>query len=181
MMAPRIPDCPLAHAVARIGEWWTLELLHDAWEGHTHAAHFAESLRTPRDVLAERLATLVAGGLLRRVPCAAPGCDEDGTGADVPHDRYLLTDRGRGLRPLLLAMAAWVNQDLAPEERGLVLVDAATRQEAEPVLVDRRTGRRVDTAAYVLVPGPAASREMRARYEVIDSRREGPLRGDAGG
>ncbi|MFC9232905.1 winged helix-turn-helix transcriptional regulator [Streptomyces decoyicus] len=172
MTAPRIPDCPLAAAVEHIGDWWTLELLHDACDGHTHAAHFEESLHTPPDVLADRLTILVANGLMRRVPCGDPTCDRPGAGS--PHHQYLLTEQGRALRPLLLTMAAWVNQRLAPEERSLVLVDATTGEEVEPVLVDRITGRRVDTPECFFAPGPAASKAMRERYDLVDSRRTAP-------
>jgi hypothetical protein len=47
---------------------------------------------------------------------------------------------------------------------GMVLVDAQTGAEAEPVLVDRATGRRVDGPDFVFTAGPAASRPFRDRY-----------------
>jgi hypothetical protein len=46
----------------------------------------------------------------------------------------------------------------------MVLVDAATGAEAEPVLVDRATGRRVDGPDFVFTAGPAASAPFRDRY-----------------
>jgi hypothetical protein len=46
----------------------------------------------------------------------------------------------------------------------MVLVDAQTGTEAEPVLVDRATGRRVDGPDFVFTAGPAASRPFRDRY-----------------
>ena len=46
----------------------------------------------------------------------------------------------------------------------MVLVDAQTGAEAEPVLIDRVTGRRVDGPGYVFTAGPAASRPFRDRY-----------------
>jgi hypothetical protein len=46
----------------------------------------------------------------------------------------------------------------------MVLVDAETGREAEPVLVDRATGRRVDGDDFVFTAGPAASKPFRDRY-----------------
>ena len=46
----------------------------------------------------------------------------------------------------------------------MVLVDAATGEEAEPIVVDARTGRRVDGPDFVFTAGPAASEPFRRRY-----------------
>ncbi len=47
----------------------------------------------------------------------------------------------------------------------MVLVDANTGAEAEPVVVDRISGRRVDGPDYVFTAGPAASTPFRDRYQ----------------
>jgi hypothetical protein len=77
---------------------------------------------------------------------------------------YLLTELGRSLRPVLVVLAAWGNARLPPGERSMVLVDAQTGAEAEPVLVDRATGQRVDGPDFVFTAGPAASRPFQDRY-----------------
>jgi hypothetical protein len=46
----------------------------------------------------------------------------------------------------------------------MVLVDADTGTEAEAVVVDRATGRRVDGPDFVFTAGPAASEPFRDRY-----------------
>ncbi|MFD7550931.1 winged helix-turn-helix transcriptional regulator [Streptomyces sp. NPDC059578] len=174
-MKARIKDCPLAATVEHIGDWWTLELLHDAFDGLTRPEEFRASLGTPPDVLATRLDTLVRQGLMTRRPCPGqdprPGPDGSGrtdSGPSEPRTQeaheYLLTGPGRALRPLLLAMAAWVNERLPPQDRSMILVDARTGREVEPVVVDRATGLRVDTAHHVFTAGPAASAPLRARY-----------------
>ncbi|GAA2314966.1 hypothetical protein SVIO_100040 [Streptomyces violaceusniger] len=40
----------------------------------------------------------------------------------VRHE-YVPTERGRSLRPVVVALAAWGNRHLAPEERATILVD----------------------------------------------------------
>ena len=44
-----------------------------------------------------------------------------------------------------------------------MLVDAGTGKPADPVLVDRATGRALDENRYAFVPGPAASARTRRR------------------
>jgi len=77
----------------------------------------------------------------------------------------VLSDLGRSLRPVVIALAAWGNARLAPDARSMVLVDAETGIEAEPVLVDRASGRRVDGPDFVFSAGPAASKPFRDRYQ----------------
>jgi DNA-binding HxlR family transcriptional regulator len=153
---PRIPDCPLARTAELIGPWWTLEILHEVFDGHTTFESIRRNLGTPADVLADRIAVLVAKGLL--------DTEDDGR-------TCRLTDSGRSLRPLLLVMVAYGNRHLAPEERSLVLVDRTTGVPVDPVVVDRATGRRADTADHVFARGPRASAAIAARYPAIPERR----------
>ena len=150
-MVARIEDCPLAAAVELVGDWWTLELLHDAFDGLTHPDEFQRSLQTPPDLLVARLEALVETGLMER----------QGGAGEI---RYGLTALGRSVRPVLLTLAAWTNSRLDPIHRSLVLVDAATGCEVEPILVDRESGRRVDTPEFRFTAGPNAGPAMRARY-----------------
>lgn len=154
---PRIPDCPLARTAMTIGHWWTLEILHEVFDGYTRFEEIRRNLETPADVLLDRIAQLIAKGLL-----------ETESGAADPEDRvYRLTELGRSLRPLILVMAAWGNHRLSPEERSVILVDKETGVEVDPVVVDRRTGRRVDTAGFMFARGPKASEMVVARYPEV--------------
>ncbi|WP_327292951.1 winged helix-turn-helix transcriptional regulator [Streptomyces sp. NBC_01198] len=155
-------ECPLSTTVQHVGEWWTLLILHDAFDGYTRFDQFQQSLDISTSMLTARLKTLVADGLLERRPYQT---------SPVRHE-YLLTERGRSLRPVIVALAAWGNQHLAPEERSMILVDAETGEEAEPVVVDAHTGRSLaDSDAYVFAAGPAGSTGMRARYAELERQR----------
>jgi DNA-binding HxlR family transcriptional regulator len=148
-------ECPLSTTVEHVGEWWTLLLLHDAFDGYTRFDQFQENLGISSSMLTARLKTLVGDGLLERRPYQTN---------PVRHE-YVLTELGRSLRPVIVALAAWGNSRLAPGQRSMVLVDAVTGEEVEPVVVDAATGRRLDDGdAYVFTSGPAASPAMRARY-----------------
>ena len=71
-----------------------------------------------------------------------------------PRHEYVLTELGRSLRPVVVVLAAWGNARLDPDQRSMVLVDAETGTEAEPVVVDRATGRRVDGPDLCSPPAP---------------------------
>ncbi|MEU8793169.1 helix-turn-helix domain-containing protein [Streptomyces sp. NPDC048643] len=148
-------ECPLSTTAQHVGEWWTLLILHDAFDGYTRFDQFQESLGISSSMLTARLKTLVADGLLERRPYQTQ---------PVRHE-YVLTELGRSLRPVIVALAAWGNARLAPERRSMILVDAVSGEEVQPVVVDAGSGRRLDDSeAYVFTAGPAASDGMRARY-----------------
>ncbi|MFE7114613.1 winged helix-turn-helix transcriptional regulator, partial [Streptomyces sp. NPDC057654] len=89
---PRIPDCPLARATRWIGDWQTLETLHEIFDGHTRPADIRRHLRISGAEAAERLSDLVERGFLEATATAPP---ERGP-------TYTATPFGRSLRPLLL-------------------------------------------------------------------------------
>lgn len=148
-------ECPLSTTVQHVGEWWTLLILHDAFDGYTRFDQFQENLGISSSMLTTRLKALVTDGLLERRPYQTN---------PVRHE-YVLTELGHSLRPVIITLAAWGNSRLAPEERSMILIDAASRQPVEPVVVDAGTGRRLDDSdAYVFTAGPAAGNAMRDRY-----------------
>jgi DNA-binding HxlR family transcriptional regulator len=152
---PEDLSCPLSAAVRHVGEWWTLLILHDAFDGFTRFDEFQQNLKISSSMLTTRLRTLVDEGLLeRRLYQDKP-----------PRHEYVLTGLGRSLRPVIITLAAWGNERLAAGERSMILVDAETGQEVEPVVVDARTGRRIDGPDFVFGCGPAASEAMKKRYD----------------
>src|SRR5690348_8494726 len=108
--------CPIARGLERVGEWWSILILRDAFAGMTRFDEFQKSLGIAPNMLTRRLNALVEAGLLvRRRYSEHP-----------PRDEYLLTDRGRDFRPVLLAMLAWGNRHFAPEGASIQVVDART-------------------------------------------------------
>jgi hypothetical protein len=83
--------------------------------------------------------------------------------ARPPRDEYILTERGRDFRPVLLALLAFGNRHFAPEGASVAIVDATTGAPAEPLLIDRRTGRPLASPEFELAPGPAATDATKAR------------------
>ena len=162
-------ECPLSATLGLVGEWWTLLILHDAFDGYTRFDQFQANLGISSSMLTSRLKRLVEAGLLERSRYQER----------PPRHEYVLTELGRSLRPVIVVLAAWGNTRLAPEQRSMVLVDAQTGAEADPVVVDRSSGARVDGPEFVFTAGPAASKAFRDRYRERPTvrRRGAPKRG----
>ncbi|HEY9102821.1 helix-turn-helix domain-containing protein [Chitinimonas sp.] len=155
-------QCPIARSLERVGEWWSILILRDAFYGLTRFDEFQKSLDIAPNMLTRRLTALVEEGLLeRRQYSERP-----------PRYEYHLTERGRDFRPVLLALLAWGNRHFAPEGLSVVLVDEATGQEVEPVLVDKANGKPITQRDHVIAAGPAANEGVLRRMELARERRE---------
>jgi DNA-binding HxlR family transcriptional regulator len=140
-------QCPIARGLERVGEWWSILILRDAFRGLTRFDEFAEDLGVAPGILTRRLNALVEAGLLeRRRYSDRP-----------PRHEYVLTERGRDFRPVLLAMLAWGNRYFPPDRLSVQIVDTATGEPVDPVLVDPKTGRSVDGPGYKVVRRPLGS------------------------
>ncbi|MFJ2986771.1 winged helix-turn-helix transcriptional regulator [Collimonas sp. NPDC087041] len=139
-------QCPIARSLERVGEWWSILILRDAFFGLTRFDEFQKSLDIAPNMLTRRLNALVEEGLLERhLYCEKP-----------PRYEYRLTQRGRDFRPVLLALLTWGNKHFCPEGESIVLLDAQTGQNADPVLVDAVTGKYINEKGYIIGAGPAA-------------------------
>jgi DNA-binding HxlR family transcriptional regulator len=146
-------QCPIARRLERVGEWWSILILRDAFLGLTRFDQFQESLGIAPNMLARRLKALVEAGLLeRRRYSERP-----------PRDEYVLTQAGRDFRPVLWALLAWGNKHFAPEGPSVIIVDSKTGAEADPILVDRNTGRALVEPTFRSAAGPAADTSTRQR------------------
>jgi DNA-binding HxlR family transcriptional regulator len=147
-------QCPVARSLDKVGEWWSILILRDALHGLTRFDEFRKSLGIAPNMLTRRLNALVEAGLLERRPYSER----------PPRDEYLPTEAGRDFQPVIHALLAWGNKHCAPEGASVLLVDAETGLEADPILVDRRSGRPIRKPEFLVVPGPAASERVRRKF-----------------
>ena len=153
--------CPIARSLERVGEWWSILILRDAFYGITRFDEFQKNLDIAANMLTRRLNGLVEEGLLeRRQYCEKP-----------PRYEYHLTQRGRDFRPVMLALLAYGNKHFAPEGESVVLVDVDSGERIDPVLVDRHTGKPISEGKYWVSPGPAASDATLQRLDRTKQRR----------
>src|SRR5882757_6843435 len=59
-------QCPVARSLERVGEWWSILILRDAFAGLTRFDQFQTSLDIAPNMLTRRLNNLVDAGLLER-------------------------------------------------------------------------------------------------------------------
>jgi DNA-binding HxlR family transcriptional regulator len=104
--------CSIARTVDVVGEWWTLLILRDLFAGMSRYDEIQRDLGIASNVLATRLQKLRDAGLVER--------EQDPE--DARRWRYGLTDQGRELYPVLLALMAWGDKWLAAPGRQPVLV-----------------------------------------------------------
>jgi DNA-binding HxlR family transcriptional regulator len=150
----RHTGCPIARSLEHVGEWWSILILRDAFVGVSRFDDFQTSLGIAPNMLTRRLKTLVESGLLeKRLYSQKPARYE-----------YVLTKKGEDFRPVLWSLLAWGNEHFASEGESIMIVDAATGERADPVLVDRRTGRPLQAPEFVVAPGPAASERIKRRH-----------------
>ena len=90
-------NCSIARALEIVGERWTLLIVRDCFLGLRRFEEFQQSLGIARNVLTDRLNTLVGEGIFERVPYG-----------DRP-DRfdYRLTQKGLDLHVALIGLRQW--------------------------------------------------------------------------
>jgi DNA-binding HxlR family transcriptional regulator len=112
--------CPIARGLDRVGEWWNIMILRDAFHGITRFDQFQKSLGIAPNILSRRLRGLVEAGLLEKIRY----------NDRPPRAEYVLTAIGQDFRPVLRAMFAWGNRHFMPEGTPLVLPDSSAGQQA---------------------------------------------------
>jgi DNA-binding HxlR family transcriptional regulator len=89
--------CSIARTLAVVGERWTLLILRDVFVGVNRFDDIQRDLGIARNVLTERLESLVWEGVLERRAYQ-----------DRPlRYEYVLTEKGRDLQSVLLTLLAW--------------------------------------------------------------------------
>jgi DNA-binding HxlR family transcriptional regulator len=146
-------QCPIARSLERVGEWWSILILRDAVYGLKRFDEFQKSLDIAPNMLSRRLNALEKGGLLKRQRYSDK----------PPRYEYVLTERGRDFRPVLVSLLAWGNRQFAPEGPSVLIADRKTGAIAEPVVIDRVSGRPIPGDGFSVVPGPAAGEPIRQR------------------
>lgn len=114
-------SCPVARPLDAIGDWWSLLIIRDAFDGLRRFGEFQKSLGLAKNILAARLRNLTEHGILETAPAS------DGSA----YQEYVLTKKGLALFPLLVALRQWGEE---------YFFDA---DEAHVRLVDLKTGRPV--------------------------------------
>ena len=144
--------CPLPAAVELIGEKWAFLILRGALNGLQHFEEFHAGLGIARNILSNRLGKLVGGGILER--------SQDQS--DKRKVIYALTDKGRALLPVVLALRQWGEQwgnGSAP----VVLADRLKGRPIRRICVQAEDGRELQLSELVWLSSEEAESSMLLR------------------
>ena len=142
-------SCPIPPAVELIGEKWAFLILRGALNGLEHFEEFQAGLGIARNILSDRLAKMVAGGILERTP--------------DPSDKrkvvYSLTAKGEGLLPVVLALRQW-GEDWGYGKMKVVLADRRDGKPVRKICVQAHDGRSLELTDLTWVDREDASGQI---------------------
>ena len=126
--------CPVARSVDAIGDWWSLLIVRDAFDGSRRFGEFQRSLGIAKNILTSRLRTLEETGVMKTVPAS------DGS----RYREYVLTERGRALFPVIVALRQWGEAHcFGPGEEHSRLLDRRNGHPLSPLEIRAGDGRPV--------------------------------------
>ena len=146
-------DCPIARALDVIGDWWSLLIIRDALLGRRRFGEFQKSLGAAKNILTARLRMLVDQGILETVPASDGSAYQD----------YVLTEKGRGVFPVLVALRQWSEAfDDHPDQIATLLVDREKGQPVRKLELRAQDGRLLSVGDTTLKPRRTTKRRATA-------------------
>ncbi len=145
-------QCSVAQSLDIVGEWWTLLVLRNIMLGQRRFEAIQANLGIARNILSDRLGTLVEHELVSRVKYQ-----------DAPERfEYRLTPRGRDLFPVIVALMNWGDEHEAPGGPPLVFTHACGA-DTVPVFVCSSCGGpvRLDNVRAKAGPGFRIAADVR--------------------
>src|ERR1700681_2115096 len=145
-------ECPVARSLDAIGDWWSLLIIRDALMGISRFSEFQKSLGLARNILTVRLRALVDHGILKTAPAS------DGSA----YQQYLLTPKGRGVFPVLVALRQW-SEEFGGEPDGFptLLVDRGKGRPVRKLELRAHDGRLLGIGDTEVRPNSGAKRRRR--------------------
>jgi DNA-binding HxlR family transcriptional regulator len=146
-------ECPVARSLDVLGDWWSLLIIRDAFLGLRRFSEFQKNLGCAKNILTVRLRALVEHDILTTAPAS------DGSA----YQEYLLTPKGRGVFPVLVALRQWSEEfDDRPEEIATLLVDREKGRPVRKLELHADDGRLLRVEDIELRPNPKLKRRRSA-------------------
>jgi DNA-binding HxlR family transcriptional regulator len=124
-------------------------IIREAFYGTRRFDDFLRHCGVSPSVLSTRLRAMVSDGLLEKVPYRAPGARG--------RDEYRLTDKGRSLGPILIALNDFADRWLLEPGRSTVTLRHRQCGQRVHATVACEAGHKIAAAADIIAsPGPAA-------------------------
>jgi DNA-binding HxlR family transcriptional regulator len=143
--------CTVARALGVLSTRTAFLIMREAFYGTTRFEEFVERVGVSEPVAAARLRELLDEGLLSREPYREPG--------QRTRQRYVLTDKGADLVPVLVALMQWGDRWL-DERGGPVRIRHAGCGERVAAELRCAAGHPVGADELELEPAPHRRREL---------------------
>jgi DNA-binding HxlR family transcriptional regulator len=146
--------CSLARGLDLIGDWWSPLIIRDLFLNVTRFDELVEDLGISRNLLATRLKSLVAKGIIERIPY------QD----HPPRYEYRLTEAGVDLVPAILALSEWGDRWARPKEGSPILyVHATCGHRFRPAVTCSECGEAITAATVTGLAGPGGGAKAGTR------------------
>ncbi len=136
-------NCSVARTLDIVGEWWTLLIVRDLMLGERRFEAIQADLGIARNILSDRLTTLVANEVVSKVKYHE----------HPERYEYHLTDKGADLFPVIAALMAWGDKWSAPDGPPLVMRHTCEGR-GQPLTVCDSCGEPMDLAHVRAKAGP---------------------------
>lgn len=134
-------SCAIARSLDLIGDWWSLLIIRDAFQGKERFGEFQKSLGLAKNILSTRLKKLVSEGIFEAVP------ESEGSS----RSRYLLTPKGERLHVVLAALWQWGEETcFRPGELERTLVDVKASKPLPRLVLRAQDGRQLGSRDFKL-------------------------------
>lgn len=150
-------ECSVAQALDVIGDYWSMMILRDLmiFGGTRRFDSLCEALDISRNILTERLRTLVEEEIVRKVPIAE----------GARRMEYKLTRKGWGLMPIMLSIAQWCTEwNVEDEDVSYYFVDSLKEKQVFVPGVTSADSRALGPGDIKIVPQTASAKEYLLKY-----------------
>lgn len=139
-------DCAIARSLSVIGDWWSLLIVREAFFGRQRFGEFQKALGLAKNILSARLKKLVDAGIMTL----------EADGSSSAHHRYVLTEKGRDLHVVLVALWQWGEKScFGPNEIDVAMVDSASGAPLQKLEVKASDGRHIGAQDILIAPKEA--------------------------
>ena len=153
--------CPVARAAEVVGDKWSMLIVRDALMGVTRFSDFKVRLGVAANILTERLKVLVDAGVLHKRP-VRPG---------VQRVEYVLTEKGRDLAPVVIALLQWGERwAFKPGQTPVTVQAKDTGEPLAPIRFQTASGHALDVSDLELIATAAAPDTTRRSYAALKAR-----------
>jgi len=149
----------ISHVLDIIGEGWSLLIIREAFFGARRFEEFQSRLGIARNILTSRLKKLCHNRILERVPI------KEG----AKRHEYKLTDKGKELMPVLIALTQWGDKWIFGQNaEPVIFMDREYEEPIAKIRVLSSRGQQLRPRDIQVIPGPGLTPEQKAHIEAMN-------------